>query len=160
MNDKDGQRSNETRWIRRLAGYCWRYRRDVVITLAGSLLTVAATLVIPLLQRRGLFRTAYEGTLAWTKHKLPWEEFKKKKHIIYDCPTWEEWTEIKKPFARQRSVCTTSSTRSAWPAACSPRLSGSGQWNCPITSRPPVRLFSGTVTRYASAGSIASARAG
>jgi ATP-binding cassette, subfamily B, bacterial len=51
MNDKDGQRSNETRWIRRLAGYCWRYRRDVVITLAGSLLTVAATLVIPLLQR-------------------------------------------------------------------------------------------------------------
>jgi ATP-binding cassette subfamily B protein len=51
MNNKDDQRSNEARWIRRLAGYCWRYRRDVVIALAGSLLTVAATLVIPLLQR-------------------------------------------------------------------------------------------------------------
>jgi trimethylamine-N-oxide reductase (cytochrome c) len=43
-------------------------------------------------------RKAYEGTLAWTKHKIPWEEFKTRKHIIYDCPTWEEWTEIKKPF--------------------------------------------------------------
>jgi ATP-binding cassette subfamily B protein len=51
MDDKDGQRGSEARWIRRLAGYCWRYRRDVVIALAGSLLYVAATLVIPLLQR-------------------------------------------------------------------------------------------------------------
>jgi ATP-binding cassette subfamily B protein len=51
MNDKDDQRSSEARWIRRLAGYCLRYRRDVVIALAGSLLYVAASLTIPLLQR-------------------------------------------------------------------------------------------------------------
>src|ERR1700758_2525291 len=51
MKDKNSQRSNEARWIRRLAGYCWRFRRDVVIALAGSLLFVAASLTIPLLQR-------------------------------------------------------------------------------------------------------------
>ena len=25
-----------------------------------------------------------------------WDEFKQRKSIIYDCPTWEEWLEIKK----------------------------------------------------------------
>jgi ATP-binding cassette subfamily B protein len=47
----DGQRSNEERWIRRLAGYCWRFKRDVIIALSGALLYTAATLTIPLLQR-------------------------------------------------------------------------------------------------------------
>jgi len=51
MNDKDSQRSSEARWIRRLAGYCLRFRRDVIIAVAGSLLYVAASLTIPLLQR-------------------------------------------------------------------------------------------------------------
>jgi ATP-binding cassette, subfamily B, bacterial len=51
MNDNDSQRSSEARWIRRLAGYCWRFRRDVIIALAGSVLYVAASLAIPLLQR-------------------------------------------------------------------------------------------------------------
>ena len=51
MKNNSSQRSNEARWIRRLAGYCWRFRRDVVIALAGSVLYVAATLTIPLLQR-------------------------------------------------------------------------------------------------------------
>ena len=51
MDDIDSQRSSEARWIRRLAAYCWRFRRDVVISLAGSLLFVAASLTIPLLQR-------------------------------------------------------------------------------------------------------------
>jgi ATP-binding cassette, subfamily B, bacterial len=51
MNDNDSQRSSEARWIRRLAGYCWRFRRDVIIALAGSLLYVTASLTIPLLQR-------------------------------------------------------------------------------------------------------------
>ncbi len=50
-DSKDGQRSSEARWLRRLAGYCWRYRRDVIIAVAGALLYVAATLAIPLLQR-------------------------------------------------------------------------------------------------------------
>src|SRR5271165_3053472 len=51
MKDNGSQQSNEARWIRRLAGYCWRFRRDVLIALAGSVLFVAATLTIPLLQR-------------------------------------------------------------------------------------------------------------
>ncbi len=39
------------RWLRRLAGYCWRFKRDVIISLAGAILYTAATLTIPLLQR-------------------------------------------------------------------------------------------------------------
>ena len=38
-------------WLRRLAGYCWRYRRDVIITVAGALVGTAATAAIPLVQR-------------------------------------------------------------------------------------------------------------
>jgi len=45
------QRSHEDRWIQRLAAYCWRFRRDVTISLIGALLYTAATLSIPLLQR-------------------------------------------------------------------------------------------------------------
>src|SRR5487761_907039 len=43
--------SNEARWLRRLAGYCWRFKRDVIIALIGAALYTAATLTIPLLQR-------------------------------------------------------------------------------------------------------------
>jgi ATP-binding cassette subfamily B protein len=39
------------RWLRRLAGYCWRFKRDVIISLAGAVLYTVATLIIPLLQR-------------------------------------------------------------------------------------------------------------
>jgi trimethylamine-N-oxide reductase (cytochrome c) len=41
-------------------------------------------------------KKAYEGTLAFTKLGLSWEAFKEKKFVVYDCPTWDEWTEIKK----------------------------------------------------------------
>ncbi|MDP6623640.1 MAG: molybdopterin-dependent oxidoreductase [Alphaproteobacteria bacterium] len=41
-------------------------------------------------------KAAYEGTLAATKHEISWEEFKEKKFIVYDCPTWDEWVDIKK----------------------------------------------------------------
>ena len=46
-----GQPSHEAGWIRRLAGYCWRFKRDVIVCLLGSALFTAATLIIPLLQR-------------------------------------------------------------------------------------------------------------
>ncbi len=39
------------RWIRRLAGNCWRYRRAMLLTVGGSLLTTVALTAIPLLQR-------------------------------------------------------------------------------------------------------------
>ena len=45
------QPSNEARWLRRLAGYCWRFKRDVIISLTGAILYTVATLTIPLLQR-------------------------------------------------------------------------------------------------------------
>src|ERR1700759_3364448 len=45
------QPANEARWLRRLAGDCLRFKRDVIIALAGAILYTAATLVIPLLQR-------------------------------------------------------------------------------------------------------------
>jgi len=43
--------ANEGRWIRRLAVYCWRFKRDVIISLSGSLLFTVTALLIPLLQR-------------------------------------------------------------------------------------------------------------
>jgi ATP-binding cassette subfamily B protein len=45
------QPSNEARWVRRLGKYCWQFKTNVMIALAGALLYVAATLTIPLLQR-------------------------------------------------------------------------------------------------------------
>src|SRR5436305_7695117 len=39
-------------WVRRLAGYCWRYRRNTVIAIAASLLAAVVTALIPLVQRR------------------------------------------------------------------------------------------------------------
>jgi ATP-binding cassette, subfamily B, bacterial len=51
MNEENSKQRGDERWIRRLTGYCLRYRRDVIIAVVGSLLYVAASLVIPLLQR-------------------------------------------------------------------------------------------------------------
>jgi trimethylamine-N-oxide reductase (cytochrome c) len=41
-------------------------------------------------------KAAYEGTLAATKLGITWEEFKQRKSVVYDCPTWDEWVDIKK----------------------------------------------------------------
>jgi len=43
-------------------------------------------------------RGAYEETLAFTKLGISWDEFKERKEIVYDCPTWEEWIDIKKEY--------------------------------------------------------------
>jgi ATP-binding cassette, subfamily B, bacterial len=48
---KTGQPSNEARWLQRLAVYCWRFKGDVLISIGGALLSVAALVVIPLLTR-------------------------------------------------------------------------------------------------------------
>src|SRR5208283_1218303 len=47
-----GTRDSEHGWLRRLAGYCWRYPRTVLIALGGSLAATAATASIPLVQRQ------------------------------------------------------------------------------------------------------------
>ncbi len=38
-------------WLRRLSGYCWRYRRSVLVALGGAVLATAVSLLIPLVQR-------------------------------------------------------------------------------------------------------------
>ena len=38
-------------WLKRLAGYCWRYPRAVVVALGGSLLATVVLAAIPLIQR-------------------------------------------------------------------------------------------------------------
>ncbi len=43
-------------------------------------------------------KSAYEGTLACTGQGLDWASFKERKFVIYDCPTWEEWVDIKREF--------------------------------------------------------------
>ncbi|HEX6931197.1 MAG TPA: ABC transporter ATP-binding protein [Streptosporangiaceae bacterium] len=39
------------RWLRRLAGYCWRYPRLVTFALLGSLVATVVAVIIPLIQR-------------------------------------------------------------------------------------------------------------
>lgn len=41
-------------------------------------------------------KAAYAGTLASTRFGITWEAFKQKQSMVYDCPTWDEWVEIKK----------------------------------------------------------------
>src|SRR5256885_4127209 len=45
--DTAGTRTLQDRWLRRLAGYCWRYRRTALIALAGSLAATVPTPAIP-----------------------------------------------------------------------------------------------------------------
>src|SRR6516164_685746 len=47
-----GTRASDHGWLRRLAGYCWRHRRTVLVALAGTLAATAATAAIPLVQRQ------------------------------------------------------------------------------------------------------------
>ena len=43
-------------------------------------------------------KEVYGQTLAATKLGITWEKFKEQKFVVYDCPTWEEWVEIKKEY--------------------------------------------------------------
>jgi ATP-binding cassette, subfamily B, bacterial len=39
-------------WLRRLAGYCWRYPRNVLLAMGGTLVVTAVAAVVPLIQRQ------------------------------------------------------------------------------------------------------------
>jgi ATP-binding cassette subfamily B protein len=52
LSRRTGITASETGWLRRLAGYCWRYRRNVAISLGGALVATVATAAIPLVQRQ------------------------------------------------------------------------------------------------------------
>ncbi len=41
-------------------------------------------------------KSAYEETFAATDLGIDWQAFKERKFVVYDCPTWEEWVDIKK----------------------------------------------------------------
>jgi ATP-binding cassette subfamily B protein len=41
-----------TGWLRRLAGYCWRYPRHVLLALGGTLVVTVVAAIIPLIQRQ------------------------------------------------------------------------------------------------------------
>ena len=43
--------ARERGWIARLAGYCWRYPRNVILALGGTLVVSAVAIAIPLIQR-------------------------------------------------------------------------------------------------------------
>jgi ATP-binding cassette, subfamily B, bacterial len=47
-----GTRAPGYGWLRRLAAYSWRYRRSVIVALAGTLAATVATAAIPLVQRQ------------------------------------------------------------------------------------------------------------
>jgi len=47
-----GTKASDNGWLRRLAGYCWRYPRTVLISLSAALIATAATAAIPLVQRQ------------------------------------------------------------------------------------------------------------
>ena len=46
---KDTQESNPDAWLRRLARYCWRHKRSMLLSLAGALAATLATAAIPLI---------------------------------------------------------------------------------------------------------------
>jgi len=46
-----GPEPQKDRWLRRLAGYSWRYRRNFLLALTGAVMATVFTAVIPLLQR-------------------------------------------------------------------------------------------------------------
>jgi ATP-binding cassette, subfamily B, bacterial len=46
---KDTQDSNPDAWLRRLARYCWRHKRSMMLALAGALAATLATAAIPLI---------------------------------------------------------------------------------------------------------------
>ncbi|MEM1586797.1 MAG: hypothetical protein QXX99_07070 [Candidatus Bathyarchaeia archaeon] len=47
-------------------------------------------------------RIAYENTAAYKKYGISWEEFKKRKIIVFDSPTWDEYVKIESEW---ETVC-------------------------------------------------------
>ncbi len=52
-------------WLRRLGGYCWHYRRTVIIALGGALLATLISVLIPLVQR-----AIIDGSIVTHKHAV------------------------------------------------------------------------------------------
>ncbi|HEY2520127.1 MAG TPA: ABC transporter ATP-binding protein [Streptosporangiaceae bacterium] len=46
-----GPETPEDRWLRRLTGYCWHYRRNFLLALTGAVMATVFAAIIPLLQR-------------------------------------------------------------------------------------------------------------
>ncbi len=62
------QPSGPQGWLRRLAGYCWRYRGSVLLAFGSSLLGMAVAAAVPIVERL----IVDEAVLAKTQPLLPW----------------------------------------------------------------------------------------
>jgi ATP-binding cassette, subfamily B, bacterial len=47
-----GAATPERGWLRRLAGHCWRYRRNLLLSFGAALLGMGVTALVPLVQRQ------------------------------------------------------------------------------------------------------------
>ncbi|MEM2613472.1 MAG: molybdopterin-dependent oxidoreductase [Nitrososphaerota archaeon] len=72
----------------------YEIHREIALRLAKELNKPELAEAFP--EPEKVLEDAYKRTIAYTKLKITWEEFKKKKIVIYDAPTWEEWVKIKK----------------------------------------------------------------
>ena len=52
-------------WLRRLSGYCWRYRRNVIVAFGGALLVTLVSVLIPLVQR-----AIIDGSIVTHEHAI------------------------------------------------------------------------------------------
>ena len=60
------RRATARGWIARLAGYCWRYPRNVILAVSGTLVVSAVGIAIPLIQRNIVDSlTATAGAVIW-----------------------------------------------------------------------------------------------
>ena len=46
-----GKKSDEERWVRRIAGYCWRFRGRVLIAFGAGVVSQVLSVTLPLIQR-------------------------------------------------------------------------------------------------------------
>jgi ATP-binding cassette subfamily B protein len=49
--DRGSSAPVKDRWLRRLAGYCWKHRRLTIVAVGASVVATLVTIVIPLIQR-------------------------------------------------------------------------------------------------------------
>jgi len=55
-------------WLRRLSSYCWRYRRNVLLSIGASLAGMAVTALVPLIPRIIID----DVIVSHTRHLTPW----------------------------------------------------------------------------------------
>ncbi len=60
-----GASADRRGWLWRLSGYCWRYRRNVLVALGGAFIATVISVLIPLIQR-----AIIDGSIITHKHAV------------------------------------------------------------------------------------------